>query len=153
MTDFANTNIKETDNFKVDDARKIETDRAAKAGFTAFKCTGATPFATLDGCMACNDTKAPYFNIKTLSCEGCDTYQFFKDRQCNNYTMLTNTEEMIGYLQVDNYTKYNVEKMNNFTYISSPSTTKFCPADSPFFSIDKVCVACNSSGAPIFNLK
>jgi hypothetical protein len=60
---------------------------------------------------------------------------------------------MVGYLEVDNYTKYNVEKMNNFTYIQNPNTTKFCSADLPFFSIDNVCVACNSSNAPIFDLK
>lgn len=59
---------------------------------------------------------------------------------------------MIGYLEVDNYTKYNVEKMNNFTYINNPTTTKFCPANSPFFSINNVCVACNATDAPIFNL-
>lgn len=60
---------------------------------------------------------------------------------------------MIGYFEVDNYTKYNVEKMNNFTYLNSPNTTKFCPANSPFFSVDNLCVACNTSSAPIFNLK
>ena len=60
---------------------------------------------------------------------------------------------MIGYFEVDNFTKYNVEKMNNFTFISNPNITKFCPADSPFFNIDNKCVACNTTGLPIFNLK
>lgn len=60
---------------------------------------------------------------------------------------------MIGYFEVDNYTKYNIEKENNFTFISNPDITKLCPADSPFYSIDKVCVPCNTSAEPIFNLR
>ena len=137
----------------MDDARKIENDRASRSGYASIKCSGTKPYATLEGCITCNDTKAPYFNIKTLSCEACGDYQYFKDCRCNNYAMLTNTEKMVGYLEVDNYTKYNVEKMNNFTYIQNPNTTKFCSADSPFFHIDNVCVACNSTDSPIFDLK
>lgn len=42
--------------------------------------------------------------------------------------------------------------MNNFTFISNPNA-KECPGNAPFYSIDKVCVACNTSALPIFNLK
>lgn len=28
-----------------------------------------------------------------------------------------------------------------------------CPADKPFYSKDNLCIACDSSAAPIFNLK
>jgi hypothetical protein len=37
----------------------------------AVKCGSQKPFATLDGCVSCDDVKAPYFNLKMLSCEGC----------------------------------------------------------------------------------
>mgnify|MGYP006940528500 FL=1 len=59
---------------------------------------------------------------------------------------------MIGYFEIDNYTKYNVEKMNNFTYLSNTHVVD-CPADQPFYSKDNLCIACNSSAQPIFNLK
>jgi len=51
---------------------------------------------------------------------------------------------MIGFFEVDNYTKYNVEKMNNFTYLNNKHV-KDCPLDSPFYSIDNLCIACNTS--------
>lgn len=59
---------------------------------------------------------------------------------------------MVGYFEVDNYTKYNVEKMNNFTYLNKPHVVD-CPADKPFSRKDNVCIACDTSDLPIFNLK
>lgn len=51
---------------------------------------------------------------------GCiDFYQYFEDNQCKDNIILINTKEMIGYIEVDNYTKYNVEKFNNFTFLQN----------------------------------
>lgn len=42
--------------------------------------------------------------------------------------------------------------MNNFTYLSKTHVVD-CPADKPFYSKDNICIACDSSAQPIFNLK
>lgn len=59
---------------------------------------------------------------------------------------------MIGYFEIDDSTKYNVEKMNNFTYLNNKHVVD-CPADKPFYSIDNICIACDTKELPIFNLK
>lgn len=42
--------------------------------------------------------------------------------------------------------------MNNFTYLSNTHVVD-CPTDTPFYSKDNVCIACNDIALPIFNLK
>lgn len=40
---------------------------------------------------------------------GCiEFYQYFEDNKCKDNIILINTKEMIGYVEVDNYTKYNI---------------------------------------------
>lgn len=152
MTDLENPNIMTGPNLSIEDAKKQQEEKAAQEGYIGINCTDPTPFATKTECINCEtDSDKPYFNIETLECMGCiEFYQYFEDNQCKDNIVLINTKEMIGYIEVDNYTKYNVEKMNNFTYLQNDHVVD-CPGDEPFYD-GELCIDCNGS-EPIFNLK
>lgn len=96
-----------TNNYSLDQAKKVELDRAT--GKIAVNCTDPKPYANSTGCISCS-SPLQYFNIQSMACEkGCiDFYQYFKDNMCRDYIVLTNTKQMYGFSEVNNYTKYNV---------------------------------------------
>jgi hypothetical protein len=67
---------------------------------------------------------------------------------------MTNTKGMVGYIEVHNYTKYNVEKKNNYTYVKKYPYAIDCPKDTPFyFRSQDICVDCNTPDKPVFSLE
>ena len=107
LTNYSNPFIKVSNNYSLDQAKQAEQDRAT--GKIAVNCTDSKPYATSTGCISCASS-LQYFNIQSMTCEkGCiDFYQYFKDNMCRDYIVLTNTKQMHGFSEVNNYTKYNV---------------------------------------------
>lgn len=107
LTNYSNPFIKVSNDYSLDKAKQVELTRATAK--VAINCKDPKPYATSSGCISCS-SPLQYFNIQSMTCEkGCiDFYQYFKDNMCRNYIVLTNTKQMQGFSEVDNFTKYNV---------------------------------------------